>query len=185
MGTTNKTINYTIIFLLLVVGVMFVPSALIATIPASVSLFVAGKVFKRYEMHYHDAFITAFWAAFCYLAVSMLMSLLLYWRAVYMLDYKIGFYPSWLLNYYTPRHVPDYYKIMSVLHGVSILAAAFILSKKLASKLKQHIPYGYAVLWTMLILLPCLLFGIYGFLFVVRYLCPIQTRTAIEYVLIK
>ncbi len=185
MSQNQKTINYILIFLLLTAGMLLLPSALIATIPASISLLIAGMLFKRYQMRYHDAFIAAFWAAFCYLAVSMLMSLLLYLRAVHLQDYKMSFHPSWLLNYYTPRHVPDYYKIMAVLHLVSALAAAWVLSKKLKSRIHLPVPYGYSVLWTVLLLLPCLLFGIYSFMFVVRHLCPLQTQAAIEYVLIK
>ncbi|AWI27056.1 hypothetical protein [Flavobacterium pallidum] len=171
--------------LLLITGIVFVPSAMVAAIPASVSLLVIGKVIKKYEVRFHDAFISAFWAAFTYLAVSMLMSILLYFRAVYLQDYKMSFYPSWLLNYYTPRHVFIYYKIMAVLHSVCILTTAFVLSRKLRSKLQHHIPFLYSVLWVMFVLLPCLLFGLYCLIVAMHYFWPEQMQSAITYVLIK
>ncbi|AWA31264.1 hypothetical protein HYN48_14825 [Flavobacterium magnum] len=185
MDRDYTTIHNGIATLLLVSGIVFVPSALLATIPATVGLWVIGKVLTKYEVRMHDAFIAAFWAAFTYLAVSMLMSIVLYFRAVHLQDYKLSFYPSWLLNYYTPRHVPIYYKIMLALHSVCILASAFVLSRKLKSRTRQRIPYLYSVLWVMAVLLPCLLFGLYCVVIAMNLFFPVQMQSIINYALIK
>ncbi|OYU80191.1 MAG: hypothetical protein CFE23_10770 [Flavobacterium sp. BFFFF1] len=185
MSKNYTNLYYGTVALVLAAGIVFVPAALFAAIPASIGLFLFGMVFKKYALRFHEAFIAAFWTAFGYLAISMLVALLLYFRAVYFQDYKMSFYPSWLLNYYTPRYFPQYYKIISVLHIVCILASAFILHLKLKPIVISRMLYGFSLAWTAAVILPCLLFGLYAYLYVLRHLCPDKLQSAIGYMLIK